>query len=89
METVVVVIGFIVTLIVLVIIVRLHGVFFLRTVKKLEKMKSDGELTEKIYLRYANIYSGLKRENMVLHFFEEKENPPDHSSDQAGKNQNT
>ena len=88
METVVVVIGFIVTLIVLVIIVRLHGVFFLRTVKKLEKMKSDGELTEKIYLRYANIYSGLKRENMVQHFFGEEENPSDHSqsSDQTGKN---
>ena len=89
MENIVVVIGVIVTLIVLVIIVRVHGIFFLRTVKKLEKLKSDGELTEKIYLRYANIYSGLKRENMVLHFFEEKENPSDHSSDQTGQNQNT
>ena len=78
MEIIVVVAGFIVTLIVLLIIVRAHGFFFLRTVKKLEKLKSDGELTEKIYTRYANIYSGLKRENMVLHFFGEKENPSDH-----------
>jgi len=85
METILVAAGLIVTVVVLVGIVRLHGVFFLRAVKKLEKMKRDGELTEKIYLRYANIYSGLKRENMILHFFEEeeKENPPD-PKDQTG-----
>ena len=78
MEIFIVITGFIVTVLIVVIIVRLHGFFFLRAVKKLEKMKSDGELTEKIYLRYANIYSGLKRENMVQHFFGEEETPPDH-----------
>jgi len=86
METIIVVIGLIATVIILLIVVRIHGFFFLRAVKKLEQLKSDGKLTEKIYLRYANIYPGLKRENMILHFFEEEENPSDHSSDQTGNN---
>ena len=81
MEILITVIGIIITLVVLVIVVRAHGVFFLRAVKKLEQLKTEGKLTEKIYNRYANIYSGLKKENMMVHFFGE-----DDEETEDGKN---